>query len=533
MRTTILYILITIITHSVLINGAQAQDRVESTLNKLDEVISNKQVYHSKLEKAIDKIKSEIKLTTDLHRKDALYQELYNHYLHFQADSALHYVNVRSRIKPSIDNKQQLNQLAINRAEVLGVMGMYSETLQALKTISVNQLDPTTRGYYYRTYRAYYGWIADYTAVNSAKEQYLELADKYRDSVLMFEPIEENRSMIEVEKLMTDNKLDKAIDILNTLADLSSDKKQQAYSHYNLALIYQEKNDIESAIFYLAETAIVDLKMGTREYASLQHLAYLLYQQGDVNRAYEYLSCSMEDAVASNAGLRFMEVTKYYPIIDQAYRTKDAMQHKATCKLLLSVSIFAIILIIFIIYLFISRKRISTMRTDLHVTNESLVTLNNRLQETGRIKEVYIARYLERCVIYIDKLDVYRRSLKRLASASKTEELLKVLQSEQMLQRERKEFFMEFDHSFLTLFPNFVNDFNLLLNDNEQIKLKSEGQLNTELRIFALIRLGITDAAQIAHFLGYSLATVYSYRSKMRNRASINKEIFEQRVMLL
>ncbi len=149
------------------------------------------------------------------------------------------------------------------------------------------------------------------------------------------------------------------------------------------------------------------------------------------------------------------------------------------------------------------------------------------------IKEVYIARYLDRCVSYLDKLEQYRRSLEKLAMASRMEDLFKAIRSEQFLRDERKSFYSEFDKSFLELFPDFIADFNDLLVEEGKVYPKPGELLNTELRIFALIRLGVTDANRIAHFLGYSLATVYNYRSKIRNRAKGDKERFEQEVMEL
>ena len=146
---------------------------------------------------------------------------------------------------------------------------------------------------------------------------------------------------------------------------------------------------------------------------------------------------------------------------------------------------------------------------------------------------MYIARYLDRCVGYLEKLEQYRRSLEKLAMASKIDELFKTIRSEQFIRDERKNFYNEFDKSFLDLFPNFIHDFNELLTDEGKIYPKQGELLNTELRIFALIRLGVTDANRIAHFLGYSLATVYNYRSKIRNKAAGDKDRFEQRVMNL
>ena len=158
-------------------------------------------------------------------------------------------------------------------------------------------------------------------------------------------------------------------------------------------------------------------------------------------------------------------------------------------------------------------------------SNKKLVALNQRLQ-TGKIKEVYIARYL-------DKLEQYRCSLEKLAMASRIENLFKAIRSADFLREERNNFYNEFDKSFLELFPNFIHDFNNLLNEDGRIEPKPGEILNTELRIFALIRLGVTDANRIAHFLRYSLATVYNYKSKIRNRAKGDKDNFEQEVMRL
>ena len=168
------------------------------------------------------------------------------------------------------------------------------------------------------------------------------------------------------------------------------------------------------------------------------------------------------------------------------------------------------------------------MRKHLSEANEQLRLMNRELEHTGKVKEVYIAHYLDQCVAYLDKLKSYRRSLAKMAMASRIDDLFKAIKSEQFIKDERKDFYHNFDKSFLELFPHFIASFNALLVDHEHICPKSNELLNTELRIFALIRLGITDSNAIAHFLGYSLATVYNYRSRMKNRAKGDKETFEQ-----
>lgn len=321
--------------------------------------------------------------------------------------------------------------------------------------------------------------------------------------------------------------------MLNQMLTTSLDLRQKAYIYYTLSMAYEVKNEPDMQIYYLAQTAIIDLSTSVREYASLQKLARFIYRHGDLKRAYSYLSCSMEDAVACNARLRFAEVTEFYPIIDHAYSQKEAQEKRMVVILLVCMGILAILLIILASYLYYGLKKLSITRKHLYLSNKELQAANESLAQTGKIKEVYIARYLDRCVSYLEKLEQYRRSLEKLAMASRIDDLFKAIRSEQFLRDERKNFYNEFDKSFLELFPNFIEDFNKLLTDEGKIYPKPGEILNTELRIFALIRLGVTDANRIAHFLGYSLATVYNYRSKIRNRAKGDKDHFEQEVMNL
>ena len=201
--------------------------------------------------------------------------------------------------------------------------------------------------------------------------------------------------------------------------------------------------------------------------------------------------------------------------------------------MLISVSLLSIFLIVAVFYLYRWMKKLSLMRKNLKMTNNQLHTTNAALAQTGKIKEVYIARYLERCISYLDKLEQYRRSLAKLAMASRIDDLFSAIKSEQFIRDERKAFYQEFDKSFLDLFPNFITSFNELLQEESRVVPKQGELLTTELRIFALIRLGVTDSNQIAHFLSYSLATIYNYRSKMRNRAKGDKDKFEEEVMKL
>lgn len=502
----------------------------ETVLRKLDEVMNRKTMFHAEKEKEIDSLKVHLAYS-DPAEKYQLYGSLFDAYLHYQADSALHYINCQMRILPLLNRPDLKDEIIINRATVMGVMGMYNEALEQLEQINPRGLGKDALRTYYQTYRACYGWLADYTTNREEKIKYLIKTDLYRDSIISILPPGINRTIVSAEKCVIKGKADAALVMLNNALKEVTDNRQKVYIYYTLSEAYAVKKDTEKETYYLVLTTIADLEVSVREYASLQKLAQLMYKQGDIDRAYKYLSRSMEDAVACNARLRFIEVTQFFPIIDKAYKMKEEKERAASRALLISVSLLSLFLIIAVFFLYRWMKKLSVMKHNLSLANEQMQLVNKELEQTGKIKEVYIARYLDRCVNYIDKLETYRRSLAKLATASRIEDLFKAIKSEQFISNERKEFYNEFDKSFLKLFPNFISSFNHLLVEEEQVYPKSDELLTTELRIFALIRLGVVDSNRIAHFLGYSLATIYNYRSRMRNRATGDKEQFEQNVM--
>lgn len=190
-------------------------------------------------------------------------------------------------------------------------------------------------------------------------------------------------------------------------------------------------------------------------------------------------------------------------------------------------------------------KRVSRIRKELYRANVKLIDLNQgitdtnkqlkevniQLSESNHIKEEYIAHFFDLCSTYITKLEDYRKSLNKKAANNQLDDLFKTLKSTAFVDNELEELYKNFDNIFLSLYPTFVEDFNTLLISEEQIVLKPGELLNTELRIFALIRLGITDSVKIASFLRYSLSTIYNYRTKARNKAAVSRDEFENLVM--
>ena len=277
--------------------SAQAQQaNHEKVLQQLDEVITKKASFRTERETTISQLKQQLHYATTEEDKYKLCNELLGLYLHYQADSALYDINKKSEYALLLNKPELHDEIIINRAEVMGVMGMYNEALTELQQISPSKLDKKNLIYYYFTARTCYGWLADYTIGHDAKQKYLHLTDLYRDSIMNSIDSGVDRNIVLAERFILSAQPDKALPMLNQMLTTSLDLRQKAYIYYTLSMAYEVKNEPDMQIYYLAQTAIIDLSTSVREYASLQKLARLIYRHGDLKRAYSYLSCSMEDA---------------------------------------------------------------------------------------------------------------------------------------------------------------------------------------------------------------------------------------------
>ena len=348
MRNLTYYLLFLLFVYPLSLS-AKHTDINKAALKKLDDIISKKELIRYGEKKTL-LIKVQLAHSTDPARNYELYASLFGAYLHYQADSALHYINRQMEILPQLNRPDLEYEIVINRAEVMGVMGMYNEALEQLERVDPLELERETLAYYYRTYRAYYGWVADYTTNDAEKVKYLKKTDAYRDSILIATDPCVDRSIVWAEKKIINGRVDSALVILSDLLKETPDERQKGYIYYTLSEAYDMRGDIQKEIYYLALTAITDLKSSIREYASLQKLAQLMYEVGDLDRAYKYLNCSMEDAVACNARLRFIEVTQFFPIIDKAYKLKEEKERQISRTLLISVSLLSL----FCLLLFLS-----------------------------------------------------------------------------------------------------------------------------------------------------------------------------------
>ncbi len=504
---------------------------VKEVLRILDQTITEKDRYSRKKEEYIATIKQRLVEADTPEVQYDLYNELFHAYNKFQLDSALQYVRKKQEIV-LLTGEKTAAETEMNDADLLCTMGMYKEALDRMDRLQPEGFDATQKAYYFHLYRTIYGAMEDYALTAPEKERYRQLTASYRDSILVYNPSESlTWLLVSADKQIVEGNYREAMQLLHEYEKTCQDEHGKGLIAYNLSEAYRGIGDREKQIYYLAVSAIVDLKLPVKEYVSLIKLAFLLYENGEIKRAYRYLNCAMEDAVACNARLRTVEITEAYPIVDKAYRERDVKNKRIQHIFTFCISLLSCILIGSIIYIYRQMVKLRHVRKALSELNTQLQEINSQLSQSNQIKQEYIAHYLDLCTMYLDKLENYRQSLVNLASASKVSELFKALKSEQFIEDERNKFYREFDQTFLNLFPRFVEDFNRLLAVEERIYPRPGELLCTEIRIFALIRLGISDSTKIARFLRYSLTTIYNYRSKVRNKAAGDKNLFEQEIM--
>ena len=411
---------------------------------------------------------------------------------------------------------------------------MYKEADELLNKIKRSSLPHYIIPYYYHLKRTLYGLLADYALEPEIRNDYNRHLNLYRDSILQSNPTNSfTYYVVKADELTAQHNYASALQILReALYRGQLNSHDRGIIYYGMAEVFAQTQQSDSTKIYYALSAQCDLKAAVREYVSLHRLAELLFNEGDIERAYNYIKCSVEDARACNARVRSLEFMPVFTIIEEVYQAQIQKQRELSITFTYITCAFCVILLITFVILFFQNHKLNSVKEKLNQTNQHLQTVNDSLTESNHVKEEYLSRYMDQCAVYIDKMDEYRRSLNKLASMGKMEELSKNLKSQNSINNERKMFYAEFDQSFLKLYPDFVEKFNKLLVPEARITPKPNA-LTPELRIYALVRLGTTDSTQIARFLCYSVTTIYNYRVKIRNSAICSRDDFEEQVKLL
>lgn len=513
----------------------------------LDDQIRYDDTYIQVKETTIENLK-EYKKKANVSKEDLYFynKSLFNEYKTYISDSAIYYLNQNLGISTELQNLHKINETNILFASLFAALGEYKEALDAIAKINKDNMDEKQIVDYYLCYKNIYGGIAQYTRNPEERPNYLKLYKSYIDSLyLVLPPNSSEYLRLEEAECRERGKYDQALSFNDGRLELTKkETPEYALVMFHRSLIYRKMGEMEKQKESLIYSAMTDIQCAIKDNASISILATILFNEGDINRANNYIRFSLNNASIYRTRLRPSEMISIQTIIDKVYYEKNEQKKKELSIYLILIGTLSAILIVLVFYIYKQMKKkvkineyIVKTNDELNILNQKLKTMNTKLEkinfevlEANRIKEEYIGYFLNQCVAYIDKIDGYRKMVNKKLQERQIEELHKITRSNTLKEEEMKELFLNFDAMFLQLFPNFVENFNSLLMDDEQIVLRKGELLNTELRIHALIRLGINDSAKISSFLGYSVNTIYNYRAKMKNKTKFLREDFEWNV---
>lgn len=524
-------------------------NELDSLLLELELNMKKRTEYDNAKELRIDNLK---KLSAEdgitLKNKYFLFSKIITEYEKYSFDNALFYIENNIKIAKELDDDFLEKESKLILAKLLVKSGRYKESIDVLNKIDRMSLSKNLFDEYYYNFKEAYSGLSFYTTVTDSKKNYSILYKAYQDSLLQKLGPNSDESLALKEKELRDKREIKEALKINFKRLSQVEKGTPLYSlvTFERALLYQLNNNTNEQKKFLILSAISDIQTSIKDNASLTDLAMLFFKEGDIDRAHDYINFSVADADFYNSTLRFVNISNKLSVISKAFEVRSLEQKSKLKNLLIFISLLVLVLLITLYLIYKQIRKISTARLNLKEANEQLKDLNKQyglansdlsrlyteLSNSDKIKEHYIGTFLNLSSEYIEKLDVYRKTVRKYIITNKTKDLLEHVKSKKVVDDELKIFYSNFDKSFLHIYPNFIQNFNALLKEGERIVVKKDNTLNVELRIFALIRLGITNSSKISKILRYSVNTIYNYRVKVKNSA-IEREEFENLVKKL
>lgn len=528
-----------------------ANAEIQALYQKLDSVIAKREQYTQDKEQKINMIKKSARVVTDKITLMKLYNEIYNEYNHFRFDSAMTYAKkgIELAIKEKNDYYYYLN--TIHEAMLLATGGLYSEAKANLDQLTENKMDSTLLYEYNLAQYWLYTYWSDYSNDSEYRTVYWENKIKYLKRTVPLAkkyPNDYNYLMGEYFMYIVGDG-HKSLPYYNKVIE-NNPYNSRLYSTacFAISCIYAALGDEEKHEEYLIRTVITDVVTPVKENLSFQELAMLLFRKGgdsQLKRAEQYIQLSMEDAKFYNNRLRIIENSNKLPAIISKYKEmmkeqNDKLRSSLTWTIILLLGL--IISLTFIIRqnkllskhrrkIAESNRQLTELNDELSLLNSGLKQSNSKMQETNVKREALAKLYIDLCSKYIERLSKYQKLVCRKIKANQVNDLLSTMTSSRLSDEDAATFMHNFDKAFLDQYPTFITEFNSLLQPEHAIKTKNN-TLTTELRIFALVRLGVKESSEIANLLFYTPRTIYNYRSMTKNKA-INKESFENDVLHL
>ncbi|MCC8154528.1 MAG: DUF6377 domain-containing protein, partial [Tannerellaceae bacterium] len=516
-----------------------ASEEIDNLLSELDRTLQSKDVYMRQKEQRLSRLKEQLNREVSHSKQFEICYDIIEEYKSYSFDSALVYIDRNLRVARKKINRECEIRTLFQYLFVLSSSGLFLESEAVINQIPREELPPELVVDYFKCVAKFHSNLGDYLSDTGFAGEHYRKVEQYTDSVYHYLP-ETSTEKIYYQAVMEEKNGNwlKAIELTRLyIRSLHPEAHEYAKMNFYLAGLYRRQGDIDLWARHVIKAAMADIPDASTENMALLTLASWLYQQNDIERAYFYIQSALDDANFYNARLRNFQISRTLPIINQAYQKHKDQQRRDLKWALIFTSTVFLLLLITVVYLKkqtekLRRTRQALKSTNQHLeeVNEKLNNVNQELSESNLVKEEYIGHFMDPYSGYISKMEDYRKMIHTKIVAKRFDELLKMTASARGKDTDVKELYTNFDEAFLNIYPGFVEALNNLLKKEERFELRKGELLNTELRVFALIRLGITDSNKIADFLRCSLQAVYNYRSKIRKRAIKEDEDIEEQI---
>ena len=525
----------------------------EELYRSLDEAIARAPDFVKKREQRIGVVKQRLQKATDEEERYQLACILFNEYMPYKSDSAAKYVSEAILIAEQRGSKSDLCLTRSLLAFLCSSTGQYVESRRILDSTDIAGVDREALGQYYKSLAHVYGEMAYYSNIPKLKYEFFAKQEEYTEKIYETLPPSNDYYLQQKEQdCYKKGDVEGALHYSDKrLENARPDSHEFAIAAFYRSMDLRKAGETQEAMAWLAKSAVCDVRNAVMDQGSLWELANLLAQEGQIERARVYITFAWECANIYSTHVRSWQISPILSSIDRQYQKEIEHTNSMLTNMTIAVSILFLVLAVLLMYEYRRRRQLKEAHNELSEKNAQTKTLNDellqanlalddtnrqlkslisQLNEQTRVKEVYVGRFMSLCSDYIDKIDDFRKRVNRMVKGREYEELYRLTKSTDMKTQEIDDLCANFDNAFLHLFPNFISDFNALLRPEERIEVSGEYKLNTTLRIFALIRLGIDDSSRIAKFLHYSVNTIYNYRARVKGAAVTRRDDFETRV---
>lgn len=524
-------VLLSILLLVMLSHYAKCQNSADSLIRVLKFELLKKKTYENQRNARILALKNELAkvLPSNFSDQYILCNKLYNEYQDFVFDSAHVYTSRLLKISSLMHDlpKQYDSKIKLGRIQL--TWGMFKETFETLQQIRVNALPDSIKLRYYElksrayTDEAMYNTDEFYSSANRAA------SIKAIDSAIYFSKPESYEKYRHVAELLTmQGKRTQAAVYYNKLLE------RKALSYHERAMVANDLSNLEvgqERVKLITLAAIYDIRAATKETLAVFTLGNILFKQGNIKDAEYLLTEALSEARFYGNKIHITEIVAILTTVSaQKLINSENEKNRILTFLiiLLGIAILSTLIIAWNVY--VRLKEVKIREQVVREQNQHLDKINKKLLEDSHIKEEYIGYFFDVISGYILKLEKIKRNLERKVKTKSFEDIL-LLANEINIKQERHTLFYTFDNIFLKLFPNFISTFNALLNPEDQIWPKDNEVLNTNLRIFALMRLGIKDNQKIANILENTISTIYTYKTRIKSKAVVHGDEFDNKIM--